>query len=83
MRMVLGESLVIGLCASLGGAAGAGLFVRALGTWSYTRNFVQPTLSAEAVVLGIALTIFAGVAGSLYPAYRGATCVPLTALHFE
>ncbi len=83
MRMVLGESLVIGLCASFLGAAGAGLFVRALGTWSYTRNFVQPTLSAEAVVLGIALTIFAGVAGSLYPAYRGATCVPLTALHFE
>jgi putative ABC transport system permease protein len=83
MRMVLGESLVIGLCASLAGAAGAGLFVRAMGTWSYTRNFVQPTLSAEAVVLGIALTIFAGVAGSLYPAYRGATCVPLTALHFE
>ena len=83
MRMVLGESLVIGLCASLGGAAGPACS-RALGTWSYTRNFVQPTLSAEAVVLGIAvLTIFAGVAGSLYPAYRGATCVPLTALHFE
>ncbi len=83
MRMVLGESVVIGLCASLVGAAGAGLFVRALGTWAYTRNFVQPTLSAEAVVLGIALTIFAGIVGSLYPAYRGASAVPLSALHFE
>jgi putative ABC transport system permease protein len=83
IRLILGESLVIALCAGLVGAAGAGLFVRALGTWSYTRNFVQPTLSADAVLLGIALTIVAGVAGSLYPAYRGASCTPLAALHFE
>jgi putative ABC transport system permease protein len=83
IRMVLGESLAIGLFAALVGSAGAGLLVRALGTWSYTRNFVQPSLSFQAVLLGIALTLFAGVAGSLYPAYRGATCVPLSALHFE
>jgi putative ABC transport system permease protein len=83
IRMVLGESLVIGLFAALAGTAGAGLLVRALGTWSYTRNFVQPSLSLQAMLLGVALTLFAGVAGSLYPAYRGATCVPLSALHFE
>jgi putative ABC transport system permease protein len=83
IRMILGESLVIGLSAGLVGAAGAGLLVRALGTWSYTRNFVHPSLSPSAVVLGFALTLFAGVAGSLYPAYRGSTCVPLSALHFE
>jgi putative ABC transport system permease protein len=83
IRMILGESLVISLLASLLGAAGAGLFVRALGTWSYTRNFMQPNLSVPAVLFGTLLMLFAGVAGSIYPAYRGATCVPLKALHFE
>jgi putative ABC transport system permease protein len=83
IRMILGESLVISLFASLLGAAGAGLFVRALGTWSYTRNFMQPNLSVPAVLFGTLLMLFAGVAGSIYPAYRGATCVPLKALHFE
>ncbi len=83
IRMILGESLAIGIFASLVGMLGAGLFVRALGTWSYTRNFVHPSLSAQAILLGIVLTLFAGLAGSLYPAYRGATCAPLSALHFE
>jgi putative ABC transport system permease protein len=83
IRMILGESLAIGLAAAFVGTIGAGLFVRALGTWSYTRNFVQPSLSTSAIVLGIALTLVAGVAGSFYPAYRAATSVPLSALHFE
>ena len=83
IRMILGESLAIGILASLVGMLEAGLFVRALGTWSYTRNFVHPSLSAQAILIGIALTLFAGLAGSLYPAYRGATCSPLSALHFE
>jgi putative ABC transport system permease protein len=83
IRMILGESLAIGIFASLVGMVGAGLFVRALGTWSYTRNFVHPSLSAQAILIGIVLTLFAGLAGSLYPAYRGATCSPLSALHFE
>jgi putative ABC transport system permease protein len=83
IRMILGESVLIGLGAGLLGATGAAFLVRALGTWAYTRNFVQPSLSLEAVSLGVALTLLAGVAGSLYPAYRGATCVPLSALHFE
>ena len=74
---------MIALGAGLLGAAGAALLVRALGTWSYTRNFVQPSLSLEAVFLGVVLTLVAGIAGSLYPAYRGATCAPLSALHFE
>ncbi len=83
IRMILGESLLIGILASAMGMAGATLFVRALGTWSFTRNFVHPSLSAQAILLGIVLTLFAGLAGSLYPAYRGATCSPLSALHFE
>jgi putative ABC transport system permease protein len=82
-RMILGESLLIGLGAGVLGATGAALLVRVFGTWAYTRNFVQPTLSSQAVLLGIALTLFAAVAGSLYPAYRGASCAPLKALHFE
>jgi ABC-type antimicrobial peptide transport system permease subunit len=44
---------------------------------------VQPNISLVAVLVGVALTVIAGVAGSLYPAYRGATSVPVSALHFE
>jgi len=83
IRMILGESLAIGLFAALAGAAGAALLVRVLGAWSYTRNFVQPSLTLQAALIGVGLALVAGVAGSLYPAYRGASAVPLSALHFE
>ena len=83
LQLILGESLAVGLIGSLLGGVGAAGIVRALAAWSFTRNFVQPTLSPGGVVLGLVLTLSAALAGSLYPAYRGATMAPAESLRFE
>jgi putative ABC transport system permease protein len=83
VRLILGESLVIGLAGALVGTAGAGLLLRVLAAWSFTRNFVQPALSPAAAVAAVALMLAAALIGSFYPAYRGATVAPTEALRFD
>ena len=65
------------------GALSAALLVRMLAAWSFTRNIVQPGLSAGAVLAAVALMLAAALAGSFYPAYRGATLAPTEALRSD
>jgi putative ABC transport system permease protein len=83
VRLILGESLVIGLTGSLFGALVAAVFLQFLARWSFTRNIVQPHLSASAVLSAVALMLAAAVAGSCYPAYRGASVAPTEALRAD
>jgi putative ABC transport system permease protein len=83
LRLILGESLVIGLAGSLLGTAAAGLLLRVLAAWSFTRNFVQPALSPTAALSAVALMLAAALIGSFYPAFRGASVAPTEALRFE
>jgi putative ABC transport system permease protein len=83
IRLILGESLVIGLAGSLVGAVCAGIFLQILASWSFTRNIVQPGLSANAVLSAVALMLAAALAGSCYPAYRGASVAPTEALRAD
>jgi putative ABC transport system permease protein len=83
IRLILGESLVIGLAGSIVGAICAGLFLQVLASWSFTRNIVQPGLSASAVLASVALMLAAALAGSCYPAYRGASVAPTEALRAD
>lgn len=83
VRMILGESLVINLIGVLIGTIAAWLLVRGLALWSVTRTVVQPELSPLAVLLGMAIALLAGIAGSFYPAYRGAGVLPTEALRYE
>lgn len=83
VRLIFGESLAIGLAGSLAGALSAALFLRLLASWSFTRNIVQPGLSNSAVLAAVGLMLTAALAGSLYPAYRGAGIAPTEALRAE
>ncbi len=83
IRLILGESLVIGLSGSVIGALCAGLFLQVLAAWSFTRNIVQPGLSATAVLAAVSLMLAAALVGSCYPAYRGASVAPTEALRAE
>jgi ABC-type antimicrobial peptide transport system permease subunit len=83
LRLILGESLLLGLAGSLFGTAAAGLLLRFLAGWSFTRNFVHPTLSPGAVAAAVGLMLAAALAGSFYPAYRGASVAPTESLRFE
>jgi len=83
VRMILGESLLLGLAGSSLGALAAAVLVWRLAEWSFTRNFVHPTLSLSAVAWGVCLTLVAAMMGAFYPAYRGASVAPTEALRFE
>jgi len=83
VRMILGESLLIGLAAALVGTAAAWCFVRVMAAWSVTQSIVNPQLSTTAVLCGVTIALAAGLIGSLYPAYRGATISPIEALRYE
>lgn len=83
IRLILGESLVIGLAGSIVGAICAGLLLQVLAAWSFTRNIVQPGLSVSAVVSAVALMLVAALAGSCYPAYRAASVAPTEALRAD
>lgn len=80
VRLILGESLVIGLAGSVVGALIAAVSLQFFATWSFTRNIVQPGLSASAVLSAVALMLAAALIGSCYPAYRGASVPPTEAL---
>jgi putative ABC transport system permease protein len=83
VRLILGESLVIGLAGSIVGAVIAAVSLQILAYWSFTRNIVQPGLSASAVLSAVALMLAAALAGSCYPAYRGASVAPTEALRAD
>jgi putative ABC transport system permease protein len=83
LRMVLGESLLLGGSSLLAGGAGAWLLVRIFANWSFTNGVVQPRLSLSACALTGAITLSAGLLGSFYPAYRAATVPSTEALRFE
>jgi putative ABC transport system permease protein len=83
IRLILGESLVIGLAGSIVGALFAAVFLQFLAAWSFTRNIVQPGLSLSAVLSAVAIMLAAALAGSSYPAYRGASVSPTEALRAD
>ncbi len=83
VRLILGESLAIVLAGSLVGALSAAIFLRTLASWSFTRNIVQPGLTAGAVLAAVGLMLAAALAGTCYPAYRGASIAPTEALRAD
>jgi putative ABC transport system permease protein len=83
VRLILGESLVIGLAASATGGLAAAILLQLLSGWSFTRNIVQPGLSVGAVLTAAGLMLVAALGGSFYPAYRGASIAPTQALRAD
>ena len=84
VRLILGESAgdrAGGLCH--GRPDSERFFLRVLSGWSFTRNIVQPGLSVGAVLTAAGLMLVAALAGSFYPAYRGASICPTQALRAD
>jgi putative ABC transport system permease protein len=83
LRLILGESLAIGAVGAAAGVVLAGVLLQILAAWSFTRNVVQPGLLSGPVLVAISLMLAAAVAGSFYPAYRGASVLPTEALRAD
>ncbi len=83
MRMIIGESLLISLVGAIGGISAAWILGRVLSQSPGTSLLVPHGLSHAALALGCVAAIVAGVAGSLYPAFRAASVPPIEALRYE
>ena len=79
------ENLVThpGLLAAAAGTLGAWCLLTALGSWASLQSIIHAGLSPMAVLCGASITVAAGIAGSFYPAFRGASISPTEALRHE
>ena len=86
MKQFMFEGLYIGL---IGGAIGLGIAALAasvLGSWLLSPSAsldVSVALTLVGVLLGLVIAVFAGSAGSLYPAWRASRVSPMEALRRE
>jgi putative ABC transport system permease protein len=83
IRMILGESFLISVMAAVVGLATAWLLLQLLSYWSRTSLLVPQGLSSMAMAIGFVAAIFAGVAGSFYPAWHASNISPVEALRHE
>ena len=83
MRMVVGESLLISVASAILGISAAWILGRVLSQSPGTSLLIPHGLSRAALALGCVAAIVAGVAGSLYPAFRAASVPPIEALRYE
>jgi putative ABC transport system permease protein len=83
LRLILGESMCLGL-----GGAGLGVVLAALGLRGLrlaptARGFIDPNLPAAVLVFGLFLGIVLSILGGVYPAVRAASLDPSEALRHE
>lgn len=83
VRMILGESVLLGAAGAVVGAAAAALLVRGLAEWSRTSLFVPSNIDITAMCVGFLGAIGAGFVGSVYPALRAASVPPVESLRHE
>ena len=80
---VLGEALALSLLASL---VGIGLGIGLGYAFTFTPvfgQFLQPAFSPEMILQIVAVALFLGAVGGLYPAWRAANLRPIEALRYE
>lgn len=83
VRMILGESVLLGVAGAIVGAAAATILVRGLAGWSRTSLFVPANIDVTAMYVGFLGAIGAGFVGSVYPALRAASVPPVESLRHE
>jgi putative ABC transport system permease protein len=83
LQMVLGESLVLCLIASLVGSGLAVLLTRLIVLFPAIRAFISPEYTYDVFLRGLAVGVAIALAGALYPAYRAASFSPAQAIRYE
>jgi putative ABC transport system permease protein len=83
LQMVLGESLVLCLIASVLGSLVAVLLTRFIVLIPTIRAFITPEYPLEVFLRGFAIGLAVALLGALYPAYRAASFSPAQAIRYE
>jgi putative ABC transport system permease protein len=83
VRMILGESLILGLAGAMAGIAVATVLLFILSQSSVVRGWIAPELDLGAACLGLVLSVLMAIIGGLFPAYRGSCYSPAEAMRYE
>jgi putative ABC transport system permease protein len=83
LRLILGEALCLGLLGTLLGVILAVVGLRVLVLVPTARGFIDPSLPAPVLALGLGLGVCLSLLGGAYPAFRGASLDPSEALRHE
>lgn len=83
VRMIIGESMVIGVAGALFGGLAAWVLIRLLSSWGRTSLLVPERLTISALWPAIVGAVLAAIIGSLYPAVRAAGVPPVESLRHE
>ena len=83
IRMVLGESVMLGLAAAVVGvlAAIGGVYLLTLSP--KVNGFIEPGLAPVVVAEGVGITALIGLLGGAYPAFRAARLLPTEAIRHD
>ncbi|QEH32617.1 Macrolide export ATP-binding/permease protein MacB [Aquisphaera giovannonii] len=83
LRLILGESIILGLVGAALGMVLAILGLRVLMLAPTAQGFVDPRLPAPVLAFGLVMGLALSVLGGLYPALRAASLDPSEALRHE
>jgi putative ABC transport system permease protein len=83
LRMILCESILLGIAGGVLGTSAGALAVKALEHAPQLRGKIQGEFSLALALLAVATSVGLGAIGGLYPAYRGSRMQPSDALRYE
>ncbi len=83
IRMILGEAAALAMLAAAAGSLLAFLGMQGLTLMPKVNGFIEPDLAPVVVLEGFVLTVFVGVLGGAYPAYRAAKLLPTEAIRHD
>ena len=83
VRMILGESVLLGLAAALVGTGGAVAASYVLTLFPQVNGFIEGGVAPVVIAEGLALTVLIGLLGGAYPAIRAARLLPTEAIRHD
>lgn len=83
LAMILGESFLLSIVASIGGSILGVLAVTLILRFPVARGLIEPAYSVGLFITALAIALGVGLVGGLYPAFRAVRILPMEALRYE